>query len=37
MEVRQNINSGIQYRNMDVDTFFDMAIDEHLWLKDSRE
>ena len=35
--LRQNINSGSQCRSMGFDAFFDLAIDELLWRKGSRE
>ena len=35
--MKQSINSGNRCRSMGFDAFFDMAIDEHLWLKGSRE
>lgn len=34
--VRQN-NSGSQCRSVDFDAVFDRAIDDHVWLKGSRE
>ena len=37
MEVRQDNNSGSQCRGRGFDAIFDMAIDEHLWLKGSRD
>ena len=35
--LRQNINSGCQSRSRGFQAFFDMATDEHPWLKGSRE
>ena len=34
---RQNTNSGSQCWSMGFQAFFDVATDDHLWLKGSRE